>query len=406
MINWSAFDEDISIGMSAARVLFVSHVGRLGGAERSLVDLIYALDRRQYAAHVVLPGAGELSEQLGEMGIAVDFCPGLRVLGRSGCLGTQAAQLLHLLVGATMLRGLIRRHTPAIVHANSTTAALYATCPPAGIVPPTLWHFRDLVLPRLIGRMLSRRCVGIIAPSRACASLVAATGHATKIVVIPNGIEVAKPLGTARVSVSMTPDRIVVAMIGQSAPWKGHMLALEVASLVAACQSNVDFLLVADDRMGGSPSAADLRRAVDARGLRGRVTVLGPVASVDEVLSQADIVMHPAFPEPAGRVVLEAMAYGHPVVAPDGPHGPAEVIRHGVDGLLVARRDAVGLAKAVLDLAVDSSLRDRMGIAARARAAVEFDRVLMARRIEALYASILNDPAVARRNTTSALRIW
>jgi glycosyltransferase involved in cell wall biosynthesis len=369
-----------------ARILFVSHFGLLGGAERSLIDLLCALDRGLYAARVVVPFAGELSKELSALQISFEVCSGLRVLGRSLSPLRHGLQAAHLFAGARELRASIRRYAPAIVHANSTTAALYALCWPHQETP-TVWHFRDLVLPRIIGRFLSKRCTRIIAPSRCCADLAASVGDPNKVVIVPNGIRVARPAGAPRAG---RPGRTLVAMIGQAAPWKGHMIAIEAARSVLARRTDVDFLIVADDRIRGSTMAAELRRTVDAFSLGAAVEVSGPVADARAVLERADILIHPAFPEPAGRVVLEAMAAGCPVIAFEGPHGPAEVIRPGVDGVLAAPRTPEALASAILALVDDPILRGRMGEAGRERAAREFDRGLTAQRIQAVYSSILN----------------
>lgn len=368
-----------------ARILFVSHFGLLGGAERSLIDLLCALDRSLYAAHVVVP-CTELSEELAARRISFEVCPGLRVLGRSLSPLRQTAQAMHLFAGARELRMAIRRYAPAIVHANSTTAALYASCR-LHRKTPVVWHLRDLVLPRLVGRFLSKRCARIIAPSRCCADLAASMGDPDKVVMVPNGIRVARPTGSPRAG---RAERTLVAMIGQTTPWKGHMVAIEAARRVLAQRANVEFLIVADDRRGGSTTVEELRRAVDAFGLGAAVEVSGPVADARLVLERSDLLVHPAFPEPAGRVVLEAMAAGCPVVAFNGSHGPAEVIRSGIDGLLVAPRTPEALARAILALVDDPMLRGRMGEAGRERAAREFDRDLTARRIQGIYASILD----------------
>jgi glycosyltransferase involved in cell wall biosynthesis len=70
-----------------------------------------------------------------------------------------------------------------------------------------------------------------------------------------------------------------------------------------------------------------------------------------------------------GRVIVEAMACGRPVIATDCAYGPAEIISDGVNGLLVPVDDSAALARAMETLAADSGLAEQMGIAARRRSA-------------------------------------
>jgi glycosyltransferase involved in cell wall biosynthesis len=378
------------------KVLYVSHVGFLGGAERSLLDLIHALDRKRYDVRVVLPNAGEFSDRLQSIGVPCDLCPSLARLQRTSSLLRKGRQAFSVLAGALALRSITKRYSPSIVHTNSTTAALYALCLPARSRPPTLWHFRDLVLPAGIGPFLASRCSRIIVPSSCCRDLVSDIAAFDKIVTIPNGIELTsghdggRPTDQAKAN----DDRILITMIGQLAEWKGHTTAIEVARRVIAQCSNVNFLIVADARLGAtSITISQLTETVRAYGLTDHVTINPSTDEIGAILARADILLHPAFPEPFGRVIIEAMAAECAVVACAGAHGPGEIVRHEIEGLLVASHSADDLADAVVRLVKNPMLRQRMGRLARARVVAEFHRGLMAQRMQSLYESITFDQA-------------
>src|SRR4029079_17908785 len=91
-------------------------------------------------------------------------------------------------------------------------------------------------------------------------------------------------------------------------------------------------------------------------------------------------------PEGFGLTVVEGMAAGLPVVAPDAG-GPAEIIRHDVDGLLVPPGDTVALADALRRLAADPATRRRLGDAARSRAGDFTPEHSAARLVDALRAA-------------------
>src|ERR1700730_5257733 len=102
-------------GSPRIKVLYVSHVGILGGAERSLLDLVAALDLRRFDVRVIVPGVGDLSRHLRDIGIASDFCPPLQRLHRTSSLIEQVSSASGFLAGALMLRSLIMKYRPAIV---------------------------------------------------------------------------------------------------------------------------------------------------------------------------------------------------------------------------------------------------------------------------------------------------
>ena len=150
--------------------------------------------------------------------------------------------------------------------------------------------------------------------------------------------------------------------IGQLAPWKGHELMIEAARHVHRRYPAVRFVMIGDDRFGDHPGVFErLERQVRESGLEGCVRLLGYREDVRTILGDADLLAHPAFPEPFGRVVVEAMSAGRPVVAFDGEHGPAEILRHGVDGLLVRPRTPQALAAAVSELLADPARREQLG---------------------------------------------
>jgi glycosyltransferase involved in cell wall biosynthesis len=87
------------------------------------------------------------------------------------------------------------------------------------------------------------------------------------------------------------------------------------------------------------------------------------------------------------RSLVEAAAAGRPIVA-TGVTGCREVVRDGVEGLLVPRGDVDAAARALVRLAQDAPLRARMGEAARARFGERFTEEAVTRTVTALYAGL------------------
>lgn len=97
----------------------------------------------------------------------------------------------------------------------------------------------------------------------------------------------------------------------------------------------------------------------------GQVVFAGYQEDVAAHYAASDLIVHcSVHPEPFGRVVVEGMAAGRPVIALD-EGGPPEIITHNVDGLLAAPRNADAMCQALLRFRDDPGLAERLGAAAR-----------------------------------------
>jgi glycosyltransferase involved in cell wall biosynthesis len=103
--------------------------------------------------------------------------------------------------------------------------------------------------------------------------------------------------------------------------------------------------------------------------LQDKVVVHGPISAseVAGLYSAADAFVLPSLKEPYGTVYGEAMTFGLPVVGWRAGNLPY-LAEHEREGLLVAPGDLAGLSEAMIRLAQDASLRQRLGAAARRRA--------------------------------------
>jgi glycosyltransferase involved in cell wall biosynthesis len=118
--------------------------------------------------------------------------------------------------------------------------------------------------------------------------------------------------------------------------------------------------------VGDGPLHDDVARRATAPGLEGRVDLAGRVADPGPLLAGADLFALTSAAENCPLALLEAMAAGLPVVA-TAVGGVPEVVRDGVDGLLVPTGDLRALRTALALLAEDEDLRRRMGASARDR---------------------------------------
>ncbi|MGP3953948.1 glycosyltransferase family 4 protein [Streptomyces sp. 7N604] len=139
---------------------------------------------------------------------------------------------------------------------------------------------------------------------------------------------------------------------------------------------------------GGGAEKDKLRRLIDQLGLYNHVFLMGPANPIEPEWTKGSIAAVTSSLESFGMTIVEAMRCGLPVVSTDCPHGPGEIIEHGVDGLLVPPRKPDAVAAALLQLINDDALRQRMGQAALQRSA-RFDPSRVAGRYESLFADLV-----------------
>ncbi len=376
------------------RILYVNHVGRMSGAERSLLDLVRRLDRGRFEPEAVIPGPGELADELARAGVRCHILP-LRRLHKTLNPFRLIAALVNVCVVSRRLAGLIRREHIALVHANSNTAQLYAggAARLAGV--PCVWHTRDLVALGPVGRWLDHTSACTIAIADGVRRHVERyVRDREKLRTIHNGIELPEPAPSGvrsmvRAELGVPPGVPLCGMVGQLVPWKGHRTFIEMAARLHAVLPDAHFVIVGADLFDEHRS---YRRQLEDRagelGLADRLVFTGYRRGVSDVLAGLDVLVHPSTCEPLGRVILEAMAAGTPVVAVNA-WGPAEIIRDGVDGLLTATNQPDELAAAVLRLLRDSELAGRLGQAGRRRVERDFRIGDTVSRIEAIYDDLL-----------------
>ena len=121
---------------------------------------------------------------------------------------------------------------------------------------------------------------------------------------------------------------------------------------------------------GEGPSRFEIMSTVRRLGLWDRVELPGSTTDMASEWAKASVSALTSRSEGFPLVIQEAMAAGVPVVSYDCPSGPRAIIEDGVDGLLVAQGSEQAMAAALLRLATDAGLRDRLGEAAAAKVAV------------------------------------
>jgi glycosyltransferase involved in cell wall biosynthesis len=325
------------------RILQISSPIQLGGGETHVLELTEELRKRGH--DVVLAGrpGGAVKPQ-------IEF-PFRNALDLGTVLG---------------LRRLIKREKFDVVHAHVARDYPLVAAAAWGL-PGKLVFTRHLLYP-VRAQFLYRRVDGWIAPTSQILKTLAPLKPRTAAA-IPNWVDLARfPF---KPHAPHTP--INLGLLGQLSPHKGHDDAIEALRILGS-----GYRLVIAGK-GDDGYVAKLKERS-----RGLAVDFAGFVSLPDFFERIDVLLVPSWEEPFGLVLLEGMASGIPVVS-TAAGGPLDIIRSGVEGILVPPRNANALAEAVRSLQAD---RDAIIRAARLRAETEFDIRNVVPRIEGFYRAL------------------
>jgi glycosyltransferase involved in cell wall biosynthesis len=138
----------------------------------------------------------------------------------------------------------------------------------------------------------------------------------------------------------------------------------------------------------GNPASVPISQ-VDEWHRTGLVTYLGHIDDMPQLLKGMDVVVLPSYREGTPKTLLEAAACALPIITTDVP-GCREVVKDGVNGLLVPARDSDALAAAICKLCADPDARRRMGIAGREKVLQDFAQERVLEETFAVYRQLLS----------------
>jgi len=176
--------------------------------------------------------------------------------------------------------------------------------------------------------------------------------------------------------------RFIIGCVGSFASGKGHGFLLQSFARFVKYRSDIVLLLVGD----GSLKDELIRQTIKL-GIRDYVIFTGYSDNVQDIIASLDLLVLPSQTEAFGRVLLEAMQAGTPIVATD-TGGIPEVVKHEYNGLLVSYGDEEGLKKAISKLLDDDRLRSKV-IGNGRKVAEQFSMGNYAADLEQIYRTVI-----------------
>lgn len=287
-----------------------------------------------------------------------------------------------------------RRQQISLIHSN-TFVTLEGGYAAKAMSLPHVWHVRELIgqshpfqfWPKgsAFTSFVTHLADALVANSHATANAIRDLIPPERLHVIPNGID----LRAFKPRKQSSSDRLVVAMVANlTSRWKNHRQFVEAAIQVNPTLP-VEFRIYGHDqsaggKIAGDPYVDELHRLIAAAGQQDRFKWPGFIDRPEQIMSEIDILVHSADQESFGRIVVEGMASGLPVVGVSAG-GVGEIVVDGQTGWLVTPGAASEMARKIEHLIQNPDVRASFAAAGRARAESEYSIEICAARIFEIY---------------------
>jgi glycosyltransferase involved in cell wall biosynthesis len=339
-------------------ILFMTHVGVPGGAEFKMIDLAECVDQ---TSEVMLMQHGSLESMLKERGIRCSVNELPRAASAVRREGGLSALLRAIPATLSMIRGVARKARGfGVVVCFSQKSFVVAALAKPFMRRPVFWFMNDILSKEHFNPLLVRFLVTlagfsadhVILNSEASLQAWLASGGRSK------RVSIIHPMTRRDLVAAQTRDMVkiinyrklfsrggapLIGMFGRICPWKGQDVFLRaIAQVPGACA-----VIAGGALFGEEEHEHRMKALAHELGVADRVTFAGHVDEVVAIMAACDVVVHcSTAPEPFGRVIVESMFVGTPVIASDAG-GAREIVTNNVTGQLTPMNDAPALAAAI-----------------------------------------------------------
>jgi glycosyltransferase involved in cell wall biosynthesis len=287
----------------------------------------------------------------------------------------------------------IRKQDPQIIHCNSaTTKYTFMSLVIAKFLNiPFVWHNRVIDSAGWKDRIIFNLSDRVVVISDAVRKKFSSFKNQDKIVKIYNGVDLEKfnpniNGENIKKEFNILPNENVIGCIARFDKWKGLEYFIDMAKIIVEKNIPTKFFLVGD-----GIERRNLQLKVKNYGLEDKFFFTGFRENAAEFIALFDILIIPTSEEePFGRVAIEGMACGKPVVATK-TGGLVEIIEDKITGILVPPKSAQSLAEACIWLIQNKQEAKKISIKAREKVKESFSITQNVKKVEMLYEEILNN---------------
>jgi glycosyltransferase involved in cell wall biosynthesis len=337
------------------KILFLDQSGNPGGAELCLLDI--AKPYRD-SCLVGLFADGSFRHLLEQHSIPVQVLTTQPIQVRKESNLVQGLSSLGQVI--PLIAQIVQKASDyELIYANTQKALVVGALASLLSHRPLVYHLHDILSAehfsranrRLIVTLANTQASLVIANSKAAqAAFVAAGGRSNLTEVVYNGFEPelyqAQELNLSQLRQQLGLDgHFLVGHFSRLSPWKGQHILLEA---LAQCPDDVSAIFVGDALFGEQDYVQYLHERVAELRLEKRVRFLGFRSDIVSLMRTCNLIAHTSTaPEPFGRVIVEAMLCGQPVVAAQAG-GAIELIETGKTGWLVPPGNPKQLAEIII----------------------------------------------------------
>ena len=393
-------------------IIYISPSNGIGGAELSLSEIIIQSAKKGHNVYVVLGYPKKGDNKLYD--IIKNHCKGIyfirqmrwHIPNKMSWFDRKINYFYHFflsgwhIVPVIKIFRLVKKLKIDIIHTN-TFWGIDGMLAAKILSVPHIWHIREPIgknngaiinfplqnYPKLVWRVMDSFNSKIIANSKYTASFLEPYFPKNKLRIIYNSL----PDSWFELKKNKTiNNKVIIGSIANvTAEWKNHRLIIEVAKLIKNNSPNHDITFNIYGRIPENSNSyyLSLLKMINEYELSSVVFFKG-LRDPNEIYNDIDILFHPCDREGFGRIFIEAMGKGVPIITVNGG-GADELIKTGKTGFKFDKNDENGIAKKIIDLTFDGDTFKKISFNGYNYASSNFSIDLMWKKISNCYKIIL-----------------
>lgn len=374
------------------KILYVHAKGEIGGSDISLLTILKNINKKIFSPNVIVAKKGPLFNDYKKYSAKCEEVK-FSVLKSPDNIVEFLKIMLLFIPSVFWIWGIIKKWKIDLVHVNTIVVpSAMIAAKLAG--KPVIVHKREIIVSNKIASNILDWLTFLFADKVIAISSEVKNSSLhvlqKKTIVIYNGVDTSEisveRQNKLRRKYKVPQSALLVGIFSRIEPWKGQHIVIKSLSTVLSKFGNVRLMVFgAPYTKKGEYYLDELKNIVQKMNLQSVVSFPGLVKNLNDIYSDFDLIIVPSVdPEPLGRVIIESMAAGVPVIATN-LGGTKECLINDKTGLLVKANDIDAMEAALIKVLSNKNLREKMGTNGRERAEKLFDIKIIIKRVESVY---------------------